>query len=231
ALPEGRGFSLLADLGWIILATTVGGILLIGAFLAHDGRRIVQENTWHRQATVDPLTGLSNRRAFDEAALRYFSYAKRHQQPLSVLVVDCDFFKKVNDRYGHDAGDKVLVKLAAILREGVRTDDVVARFGGEEFVILLPGTGPEDAKGVGEKLRRLVEEASVTEGRSTITFTVSIGVSGHAGTHESMVGLLRTADAALYAAKENGRNRVEVMLPDIVTSESGKPRAASSEVA
>ena len=161
-------------------------------------------------STHDELTGLINRREFVRLALVELARAARVPSPTSLVMVDVDFFKKINDRYGHPAGDEVLQQVASNMVAGVRTIDVVARMGGEEFVILLPNTSQEGALAVAEKIRASLDSAPLQLRSASIRVTASFGVSvlpqGQSGTLEDMYA---AADQALYAAKNNGRNRVE----------------------
>ncbi|MGI9589872.1 MAG: diguanylate cyclase [Myxococcota bacterium] len=162
------------------------------------------------QLTVtDPLTRLANRRSFEEQLQREIKRLSRHQEGLSLLVVDIDDFKKINDELGHAAGDEFLVQIARILKEMARETDVVARYGGEEFVIIAPGTDPEGARVLGERVRTAVAEASfiVEETKRPRKATISIGVATYKG---SQTGLFNAADAALYQAKSAGKNCVEM---------------------
>ncbi|HBH39045.1 MAG TPA: sensor domain-containing diguanylate cyclase [Curvibacter sp.] len=154
-------------------------------------------------ATTDSLTGLHNRRAFEHALKLELAIAERRLTPLSLLIVDVDHFKQVNDQYGHPAGDKVLQTLARQLSAVARSIDVVARIGGEEFAALLPNTDTAGALAVAERMRVLVAEADWTG----MPITVSIGTAT-LQRNETGVGLKERADQALYAAKEGGRNRV-----------------------
>lgn len=162
-----------------------------------------------RLALSDPLTGLANRRAFDEAITREVARTARLCRPLSLLVLDLDRFKQVNDTYGHPTGDDVLNGLATLLARVCRRGDLPARLGGDEFAVLLPHTGLDQALLVAERIRRAVESAPL--GRtSPVAVTVSIGsasvLSPEQGGPESLVA---RADAALYRSKSLGRNRVE----------------------
>ncbi|MES3022275.1 MAG: diguanylate cyclase [Pseudomonadota bacterium] len=161
-----------------------------------------------RVANTDALTGLNNRRALVELAGRELAQARRQKYPVSVMMLDCDHFKKVNDTHGHGAGDLVLQKLAEIVRAVCRDTDIVGRIGGEEFVALLPHTALAGAVVLAERLREAIGAASVDSGGATITFKVSIGVAAFAPPM-SFDELLRLADQALYKAKSGGRNRVE----------------------
>lgn len=161
-------------------------------------------------ANHDFLTGLCNRRYFMDIAERELERAKRYKKPLSVLAMDIDFFKKINDRYGHKAGDLALKRFADICRETVRQTDLVGRLGGEEFAILLPDTNPQRTLEISERLRQHVEESELLlpESESVLRFTVSIGVRLFQKTYKSLDDLLNEADVALYQAKEGGRNKV-----------------------
>jgi diguanylate cyclase (GGDEF)-like protein len=157
-------------------------------------------------ASIDPLTGASNRRHFLELGKTEISRAKRQGLPLSVIMLDIDFFKSVNDRFGHEAGDKVLVALAATVHTALRGGDIFARLGGEEFIVMLPGQGLPDALQMAERLRLLIAQTEVPEFPARIT--VSAGVAGLTNETEGIGDLLRRADRALYQPKEPGRNQV-----------------------
>jgi len=165
-------------------------------------------------AYYDPLTGLPNRRFFFEHASLIFEEVKRYEKPLSLLVMDIDHFKKINDTYGHDVGDLVLKTFADILRGIVRKSDICARLGGEEFAVLLPNTDLEGARVLAERIRATVAKNPVEHGSIVIAFTVSIGVSQYRKGMQGIDELIKEADIALYRAKEGGRNRVEVFIPD-----------------
>ncbi len=157
-------------------------------------------------ARKDPLTGLSNRRHLDELFAMEVERSARHKLSLSVIIADVDHFKKVNDTHGHAVGDMVLVGVAKILESGKRPYDMTGRFGGEEFVVLLPETRGEDAMVVAERLRTALQEAAIAGFTGTVT--ASFGVASLLSGEDSL-GLFAKADGALYRAKENGRNRVE----------------------
>ena len=162
-----------------------------------------------RQAHVDHLTGVSNRGYFMVQAEQELSRAQRYNNPLSLFMLDIDFFKKVNDSHGHKVGDLVLVKLTDICRQTLREMDIIGRVGGEEFVILLPEADLIEATKVAERLRELIEKSKVPlEGGLPLHFTVSIGVTSMASREENLDVLLNLADRALYEAKANGRNKV-----------------------
>lgn len=157
-------------------------------------------------ATTDVLTGTYNRRKFNELILAEIERVRRYGHPLSLLVVDIDHFKRINDTYGHEAGDEVLIVLAGLIRAGIRATDSLARWGGEEFVVLSPEVSVEDATGLAERLRAA---AGTYEYSFVGRLTASIGVAQHR-VGETPDELFARADEALYRAKEGGRDRVEV---------------------
>jgi diguanylate cyclase (GGDEF)-like protein len=159
-------------------------------------------------ATVDGMTGLFNRRHFFSLAEMEWSRYQRHWRPLSVLMIDIDEFKSINDRFGHDVGDHVIVQIADLCRQEKRKSDVVARFGGEEFLLLLPETGLDEAQRTAERLRRLVETRDLSFASRAVNATISIGVAEANPYMEAIFDLIKLADQALYAAKHAGRNRV-----------------------
>lgn len=156
-------------------------------------------------ASTDQLTGASNRRHFLDVARTEISRARRQGSPLSVVMLDIDFFKSINDRFGHEAGDKVLATLAATVRDTLRAGDIFARLGGEEFILMLPGQGLDDAFRMAERLRLLVAEMETPGCPARIT--LSAGVAGLQHETDDVGTLLRGADQALYQAKHQGRNR------------------------
>lgn len=159
----------------------------------------------------DYLTDTANRRALDIRLDYEYRRAKRYQEPFSILVVDIDFFKPFNDRYGHLAGDQALRELALLMKDQVREIDLVARFGGEEFVILLPETNREQAKVVAERIRQRVEQNIFLKGTDNAQLTVCIGVATYTDDMDGVKELLQGADLKLYSAKSGGRNQVVQM--------------------
>jgi diguanylate cyclase (GGDEF)-like protein len=159
-------------------------------------------------AAIDDLTKLLTRRQFMEGLQKEFKRAKRYDLPLSLLTIDADNFKRINDRYGHPVGDEVLRVLADKTRGILRGNDLVGRLGGEEFVAALIQTDMVRALQTAERLRSNVAAASFQVGGSAIAVTISIGVAGRGPEHENAAELLRLADEALYSAKRAGRNRV-----------------------
>ncbi len=162
------------------------------------------------QAIRDPLTSLFNRRYFENEVSKLILKAKAEKEPFSVLMIDADLFKKVNDTYGHKVGDKVLIELASTAERALRDHDIVARYGGEEFVVFLPGIAAAQAAGVADRLRESISSLVVySDEKQPVRFTVSVGVSS-SEVSDNIDMLIKTADEALYRAKKNGRNRVEV---------------------
>jgi diguanylate cyclase (GGDEF)-like protein len=172
-------------------------------------RRQKVEEALSRAARSDPLTGLMNRRAM----MYWFRYQLRHYQrnriPFAVLLCDIDHFKKVNDTYGHAVGDQVLKDMAGFLQEALRSQDLVARWGGEEFLILLPDTDEAGGGVVAEKIRRRVEQETFRDGAREFHLTLSFGVAVYRP-EQSADDCIKAADAAMYRAKNAGRNRVEI---------------------
>jgi diguanylate cyclase (GGDEF)-like protein len=166
-------------------------------------------------AATDGLTQLPNKRAFSEVLQRELALADRNTTPLSLVMVDVDHFKKINDTWGHACGDAVLTRLGEILRFSLRSSDFAARYGGEEFVLLLPCTPTEGAALVAERVRAMVAEKPFSIAESDIDVNVSLGVASVAGPgcRDSAKTFFERADAALYAAKNSGRNRVVCAEP------------------
>ena len=161
-------------------------------------------------ALLDPLTALPNRRALAEAAQKELSRCVRQDKALSVLMVDIDHFKNVNDNYGHDVGDQVLCTLATCIKNNVRAMDMPARYGGEEFIVLMPEADLNSALEVAERLRRSVEQTEFrASAKDFFKLTISVGVTQWKAQDNTLEPTIRRADSALYRAKELGRNRVE----------------------
>ena len=202
-------FYMINYLGMFFLA--FGFVLTTVEQSAEQNRRIALE---------DPLTGLANRRALFEAMDRLCSIAESTGQSMSLMIIDIDFFKQVNDRFGHQAGDTVLQHVATTIQRRLRSNDIVGRIGGEEFLAVLPGTPIAGAKRVAEELRQTLASEPMLVGEQEIGVTISIGLYGterlvSAQTPDAMIA---TADEALYRAKTKGRNRIEIA--DAVAAES-----------
>ena len=178
-------------------------------FAYHDDLDDSFHDNLMSSALRDPLTHLFNKRYFLDRLDSELKFAQRHETAVSLLMVDLDHFKAVNDTHGHLAGDAVLINLASVLTRAVRNEDVVARFGGEEIGIILRAVPLEPAVQLADRLRGLVQ-ATVTEHRGlTLRATASIGAAGYPATHcDTVDALIEAADRALYKAKETGRNRV-----------------------
>jgi len=159
---------------------------------------------------TDGLTKLHNHRYFQDELTRAFEESHRYQRPLSLAMIDIDFFKKINDTYGHAVGDDVLKRTAELFRDSVRSTDLVARYGGEEFAVMMPETPLDDGVTFAEKIRRLIEETPMQTQAGPLNITVSLGVASvpHTRIH-STKDLIVSADKALYRAKRNGRNQVQ----------------------
>jgi diguanylate cyclase (GGDEF)-like protein len=191
-----------------IVVVTVG--LVLGIFLYVLGRLRDREKALERLSCTDPLTGLANRREFFAAFERELARADRHGATVAVAILDLDHFKAINDVHGHIVGDQALVMAARVVGEGLRRVDVLARYGGEEFVVLLPDTDAEGARAVAERCRERLAAMPLVSGGAAVTVTASFGVAATRGLGARAEDVLRAADEALYKAKREGRNRVEV---------------------
>lgn len=201
-------FDLVGTFVFVALAVTVS-TLLTGVLETSHRRAYALEQELHRDARTDALTGLDNRRSMQERGRTAVKLARRTGAPVSLMLCDFDRFKDINDKYGHEAGDSVLIKTAAILRDQLRDSDVIGRWGGEEFIAVLPATHEAGAIGVAEKLRAAI--AATKFDNLAELQTISIGVA----TSQTIVDpalewdlLLKEADQRLYRAKREGRNRV-----------------------
>src|SRR5262249_42309539 len=162
----------------------------------------------YRLTTVDGLTQIANRRFFEDTLEREVSRSHRYGRDLSLVMMDLDRFKDVNDSYGHLSGDQVLKRVAQALQERIRREDTLARYGGEEFALLLPGVAATGARQVAERLRRLVEPQKCGFGKRSVAITLSLGVASLSEQLTEAAALIRLADTKLYEAKSLGRNRV-----------------------
>jgi diguanylate cyclase (GGDEF)-like protein len=183
-------------------------------FAFQDAMDLQFQQQMYESSVRDGLTGAFNRKHFDERVASELSFAERHGVPLTIAIFDLDHFKRVNDDYGHQAGDQVLVTVARAIADTIRTEDVFCRYGGEEFVVIARGINEIGGLAMGERIRRVVEEVRILDQRGArIPVTISVGVAtvpGGMGTSPELV--IALADRNLYAAKEQGRNRVVASL-------------------
>lgn len=189
---------------WIVLWNTLIRVVYFGstAYMVVVIRNLLRREI--RLARTDPLTGASNVRAFREALQVELNRARRHAHPLTLLLVDVDDFKQVNDRYGHDTGDAVLLGFAETARDCVRAEDVVARLGGDEFALLLPETDEREAQRVANKLMQSLA-GRFPGNELPVTFSLG-GTTGRTETELTVDGMFKRADVALYASKQAGKN-------------------------
>lgn len=219
----------------IILTKTLSFLTVMGVltYLGRIFNRFIEftgnkADNLHSMATTDALTGLVNRREFNRRISEEFSRAKRHSFPLSVAFFDIDFFKKINDTYGHSAGDAILKELGNLISANTRSSDIACRYGGEEFVLILPETSQSKAYELLDRLRQMVEEEIFNKSLKPIKATISVGVAQLDLSDKAPLDLCERADQALYRAKESGRNRVEnasLGLPKIKLVYKTKRRA------
>ncbi len=177
-------------------------------FLSGDDVESLYNEELYSLSTTDGLLGIPNRRYLMTALEKEISRSRRHRHDLSIMMIDIDFFKKVNDTYGHLAGDAALKHLVRLIRENTRKEELLCRFGGEEFVLVLPETGPSSANTVAEKLRQIVQDTPLIFDGEEIAFTISIGVATWDDRLKTTENLIKKADERLYLAKTSGRNRV-----------------------
>jgi diguanylate cyclase (GGDEF)-like protein len=205
----------LEHLQWAILAVVLATLLVeaMVIFRPMIRRIIVYTAELLRLATTDPLTGAANRRSFMERCEAEIHRARRYDRPVSLLMIDVDHFKAVNDTYGHAAGDVVLAAVGEALRQSVRQIDIWGRLGGEEFAVLLVETGLPGAAIVAERIRARFEGMEVSVGGAAIRFTVSIGCTTVTADTAGLEAALRVADQRMYEAKQSGRNRVVIDAP------------------
>lgn len=176
---------------------------MIAHFTVRSYQRRLEE-----MATTDKLTGASNRQVFDMIFNHVDKTAKRHGEAISLITLDIDHFKQINDTYGHQGGDTVIYQLAQIIRQHIRETDTLCRWGGEEFLLLLNDCVLEDACERAEIIRKAVKNSAIRFGREDIHITISLGVAQHR-TGEELASLIHRADNALYEAKGQGRDRVQ----------------------
>jgi diguanylate cyclase (GGDEF)-like protein len=210
-LCAGMLVTIACALNWVLLFVALPPIILLQRSLLHQQLRAA--------ARTDAKTGLLNAVAWQREADTWIRRALRAGAPAAILLVDIDHFKRVNDTYGHLAGDDLLAVLAGTLQQNVRTCDVLGRFGGEEFVAVLPGAGEQEACRIAERLRERVGAISVPAPGGPVTVTISIGVAALGRDGSELFELLAAADAALYRAKSSGRDRVCTLPPGAAPSD------------
>jgi two-component system cell cycle response regulator len=184
------------------------------------GSRVVQyQQHLEHQTHIDPLTGLFNRRASEKKLNEEFERAKRYHHPLSLLMLDIDNFKLINDTYGHHGGDAALIKISETLREKTRQSDFPSRYGGEEFVLVLPETEQDSALQVATKIHDAIRSCTFGAPNQPFRLTVSIGLSSTSNrSYSEWPQMLKDADQALYVAKNSGKDRIEVCAPEKKTN-------------
>lgn len=170
----------------------------------------VSNNELKKLSRTDRLTELNNRGYWEECLSKEFSRVKRTNETSSLIIFDIDHFKQVNDTYGHMAGDEVIRQTAKVLREGIRETDIAGRYGGEEFVLILVNTAPQEAFVVAEKLRKKIEALTVIYEDMEIKYTVSMGISQASDVSDGYMKWLECSDSALYISKESGRNQSNI---------------------
>lgn len=207
------GYQSMGNAWWISMVVPIPLTVVFGGLSTYLLSALERARSQvHDMAMLDPLTGLYNRRRFLAAAKRELDLAMRHGQPVAVLMLDIDHFKLINDVHGHAVGDRMLVEVGRRCASALRTTDLLARWGGEEFMALLPNTPVEQARVLAERVRETIAaSAQIQLHDRSVRATVSVGAAGcQAGHWLALDELLRLADAQLYEAKRAGRNRVSI---------------------
>ncbi len=186
----------------------LGTVLL--KFFSHGNIENVFHDKIYQKATLDQTTNVFNKQYLMDSLESEFKIAKNYQRPLSIIVYDLDFFKKVNDTFGHNAGDIILKETASIVKSAIRKNDILGRFGGEEFIIILPDTIKKTAYEFAERIRQKLEQHNFKLSGVTTRQTISMGVAEIDAQMKKSVDLIEIADQKLYESKRNGRNRVTV---------------------
>ena len=193
-----------------LLAPTLIAPIIIYKFLDIIRQLRLAHELLENLSQEDYLTGVYNRRHLEMTASKEFSLGRRHDFPVSIMIMDLDRFKQINDTYGHLVGDQVLIELTQCVYEMIRQTDIFGRYGGEEFVLFMPHTALEDALMLAERIRQAVADRSFESDSGTLNVTISLGVATMTPKTNTLEDLILNADLALYRAKEQGRNRVEV---------------------
>ncbi|BAK73561.1 GGDEF domain-containing protein [Arcobacter sp. L] len=207
---DGKYVSIISYFSSFLIFATA--IVMFGVFTHESDKQLINISRMNKKfkqlANVDALTGLYNRRFIDEQMDLIFKTAKEDKSFLSLVIFDIDFFKKVNDTFGHDAGDKVLQMIAKLANENFRQTDLVGRIGGEEFCIIFTNTNKENVLKIVDRFRKTIEEQTVVYEQKNIKITSSFGISYLSQKIDSYTDLFKNADEALYKAKKDGRNRI-----------------------
>ena len=188
---------------WLAISIIFSGIF--GRFFLKKYTELT--NQLNHENIQDPLTGQLNRRGLNFHFEKELESASLLSTPLSLILIDIDYFKKVNDMYGHDIGDNCLVEIANLLSHNLRKEDIIARFGGEEFIVILPNTALDEALSIAEKLRKRIESEKFSN--FNLPLTITLGISVHHKENDNALKMIKRADKALYRGKDKGRNRVE----------------------
>ncbi len=202
----------LKQIEYFVLATFIifGGVLLCAFVIPWIRSTKLKQAKLHKEASCDHLTQLLNRKALQDIAYSIFSTSQYNNEPVSGVMIDIDYFKKVNDQYGHVIGDQVLIFIAKLIGDSLRKEDFCFRYGGEEIFILLPNTTLTQAKTVSEKIRQEVQNTLITTKDIELNLTVSIGLSSKRENDVTLDDLIERADLAMYRAKNSGRNCVVI---------------------
>lgn len=206
ALPHAIALKVLYAIAFPSIVGNLLGILVLSQFLQREKQHLGLLRTLEYDATIDPLTKLVNRRAFDQIANGVERRALAGEEAFSLILIDVDHFKRVNDTLGHQAGDEILKRIAETVGNVMRQIDIVARYGGEEIAVLMPNTSVAIAAGMAERARARVEREFQNSGHMRVT--ISAGVASYADHLRGLADVMSQADAALYRAKNDGRNRV-----------------------
>ncbi|MFS8045939.1 GGDEF domain-containing protein [Rhizobium sp. BR 314] len=209
-LPWSVTRELLISAALPVTIVNILGVMLLSDLLEKESYRIGIQRALENEATLDPLTQLPNRRVLQREGDRCSKEAGMRRVPFSIIMLDIDHFKKINDNWGHTFGDTVLARVADVIRRTVRKTDIAARYGGEEIVVLLPNTDMRAAGIVAEKIRNDIEATVLMFGQETVHVTASIGIACSFEPSTDFKYVLEAADKALYRAKAGGRNRVEL---------------------
>jgi diguanylate cyclase (GGDEF)-like protein len=209
----------------VSLALLAGIATLLGWEMTRSQRNMADaKDRAERFSSVDWLTGLYNRRHLDTLVPQEIARARRHDRPVSLMIVDADHLKDVNDTLGHLLGDQLLIHIAEVLMEQVRLVDTVIRYGGDEFIVIMPDTDTEGAMIPAERIRAAMDGYEVTANGVSVRTSISAGLAAFPIDAEDAIGLMARADAALYVSKRSGRNRITIYHPDLPTDRTPIPR-------